>query len=309
MVQGPVPGQLHTHKGHTGTVPEGPGSCQDLALAVGGHPPRNAQEGATLFASVKLVTWNVNSLRARLPRLLQLLEVERPDVVCLQETKAAAGAPFPLELAGAGYTAVGHGGGRWGGVAVLLGPGLQPDEVAAGLPGEPDPAEARWLEVDVGPLRVVSVYVPNGRAVGTPTFSAKLAFLDAAAERLAALRGRSLVVAGDVNIAPTDADLYDPAAFIGSTHVTPDERGRLGRLLEGGMVDAWRLLHPEETGFTWWDYRAGHFGRGLGMRIDLLLLSADLAGRLTGIQVARAYRKGPGPSDHAPLLATLDDPG
>jgi exodeoxyribonuclease III len=263
---------------------------------------------------VKLVTWNVNSLRARLPRLLELLAAERPDVVCLQETKAAAGAPFPLELSGAGYTAVGHGGGRWGGVAVLLGPGLAPAGVATGLPGEPDPAEARWLEVDAGRIRVVSVYVPNGRAVGTPAFAAKLAFLDAAAERLAALRDpiggppRSLLVAGDMNIAPTDADLYDPAAFVCSTHVTAEERARLGRLLEGGLVDAWRLRHPEETGFTWWDYRAGHFGRGLGMRIDLMLLSPDLAGRLTDIRVARAYRKGPGPSDHAPLVATFDQP-
>jgi len=258
---------------------------------------------------VKLVTWNVNSLRARLPRLLELLDAERPDVVCLQETKAAAGAPFPLEVAGAGYTAVGHGGGRWGGVAVLLGPGLEPAAVVSGLPGEPDPAEARWLEVGTGPLRVVSVYVPNGRAVGTPTFAAKLAFLDAAAERAAALRGRPLVLAGDANVAPTDADLYDPAAFVGSTHVTPEERDRLARLLAaGGLADAWRLRHPEETGFTWWDYRAGHFGRGLGMRIDLLLLSPDLADRLQDVRVARAYRKGPGPSDHAPLVATFDDP-
>jgi exodeoxyribonuclease III len=258
---------------------------------------------------MKLVTWNVNSLKARLPRLLELLDAEHPDVVCLQETKAAAGAPFPLELDAAGYTAVGHSGGRWGGVAVLLGPGLEPQAVTLGLAGEPDPAEARWLEVDAGPLRVVSVYVPNGRAVGTPTFAAKLTFLDAAAERLAALRGRPLLVAGDVNVAPTDADLYDPAAFVGSTHVTPEERARLGRLLkQGDLADAWRLQHPEETGFTWWDYRAGHFGRGLGMRIDLLALSPDLAARLTGVRVARAFRKGPAPSDHAPLVATLDDP-
>jgi exodeoxyribonuclease III len=249
---------------------------------------------------VKLVTWNVNSLRARVPRLLELLAAKRPDVVCLQETKAAAGAPFPLELAGAGYTAVGHGGGRWGGVAVLLGPGLEPAGVATGLPGEPDPAEARWLEVDAGPLRVVSVYVPDGRAVGTPTFAAKLAVLDAAAERLKALDDRQLVVAEDMNIALTDADLHDPEALVGSTHVTPEERARVARLLEQGLVDAWRLRRPDEPGFTWWDYRAGHFGRGLGMRIDLMLLGPDLADRLTDVHVARSYRKGPGPSDHAP---------
>ena len=256
---------------------------------------------------MRLVTWNVNSLKARLPRVLELLAEHRPDVVCLQETKAAAGQPLPAELADAGYTAVGHGAGRWAGVAVLLGPGRRPDVVAAGLPGEPDPAEARWLEVTAGPLTVVSVYVPNGRAVASPAFAAKLAFLDAAAERLGALAGRPLLAAGDWNVAPTDADLYDPAAFVGATHVTAAERGRLGRLLDGGLVDAWRRLHPDEPGFTWWDYRAGHFHRGLGMRIDLALLSPELAGRLAACRVDRRYRKGPAPSDHAPLLVDLDD--
>jgi exodeoxyribonuclease III len=256
---------------------------------------------------VRIVSWNVNSLKARLPRVLELLAEHRPDIACLQETKAAAGAPLPAELAAAGYSAVGHGAGRWAGVAVLLGPGRQPARVAAGLPGEPDPAEARWLELEVGPLTVVSVYVPNGRAVASPAFDAKLAFLDAAAARLADLAGRPLVVAGDFNVAPTDADLYDPAAFVGATHVTAAERGRLGRLAGGGLVDAWRHLHPEEAGFTWWDYRAGHFHRGLGMRIDLVLLSPDLADRLADIRVVRAYRKGPGPSDHAPLLVDLAD--
>ena len=307
MVEGAVPGQARARHGHGGTVPDPAGSCQRRPWP---GPGARVRRERLHSRPVKVVTWNVNSLKARLPRLLGLLEAERPDVVCLQETKTAAGAPFPLELAGAGYSALGHGGGRWGGVAVLLGPGLDPGPQLRGLPGEPDPAEARWLEVEAGPLRVVSVYVPNGRAVGSPTFAAKLAFLDAAAQRLAALRGRSLVVGGDLNVARTDADLYDPAAFVGSTHVTPEERGRVDRLLkEGDLADAWRLLHPEEPGFTWWDYRAGHFGRGLGMRIDLLALSPDLAGRLREIRVARAYRKGPGPSDHAPLVAELDDPG
>jgi exodeoxyribonuclease-3 len=258
---------------------------------------------------VRIVSWNVNSLKARLPRLLELLAEHRPDVVCLQETKAAAEAPLPAGLAAAGWTAIGHGSGRWAGVAVLLGQGLEPRRVAAGLPGEPDPAEARWLEVEAGPLTAVSVYVPNGRAVGSPAFAAKLAFLEAAAARLAAMAGRPLLVAGDFNVAPSDADVYDPAAFAGATHVTPEERGRLGRLLDGGLVDAWRRLHPGDAGFTWWDYRAGHFHRGLGMRIDLVLLSPDLAGRLAACRVVRAYRKGPGPSDHAPLVVDLDLPG
>jgi exodeoxyribonuclease-3 len=142
-------------------------------------------------------------------------------------------------------------------------------------------------------LRVVSVYVPNGRAVGTDTFAAKLRFLDAMAERVAALRGAPLVVAGDVNVCPTDLDVYDPVAFVGSTHVTPEERTRLERVLEaGGLVDAYRALHPDEVGFTWWDYRQGHFHRKLGLRIDLALVSADLAGRLTACGIDRGYRKG-----------------
>ncbi|HZD01232.1 MAG TPA: exodeoxyribonuclease III [Actinomycetes bacterium] len=255
-----------------------------------------------------LVTWNVNSLKARLPRLLELLEEQRPDVVCLQETKAAAGTTFPLELAAAGYTAVGHGAGRWTGVALLAGPGRALVDVRAGLPGEPRPDEARWLEATVAGIRVVSVYVPNGRAVGTSAFAEKLAFMEAAAARLDTLRGRPLLLAGDLNVAPGDLDLYDPAAFTGATHVTAEERGRLARLLEdGGLVDAWRHLYPEEPGFTWWDYRAGHFHRGLGMRIDLVLLARQLAPRVAACRVAREYRKGPSPSDHAPLLLTLRD--
>jgi exodeoxyribonuclease-3 len=148
------------------------------------------------------------------------------------------------------------------------------------------------------------VYVPNGRAIGHPEYEKKLAFLDAARERIGTLD----VLAGDFNVCPADIDVYDPVAFAGETHVTPPERERFAALLEAGTVDAFRALHPDEPGFTWWDYRAGHFGRGLGMRIDLMLLSPDLAGRLTDIRVARAYRKGPGPSDHAPLVATFDQP-
>lgn len=257
---------------------------------------------------MRLATWNVNSLKIRLPRVLEFLAEHRPAVLLLQETKTEAEAFPRAELGAAGYGTVEHSAGRWAGVAVLHRADLPVGDVRAGLAGEPDPDEARWLEVDVGGLRVVSVYVPNGRAVGSDTFAAKLRFLDAMAERVAALRGAPLVVAGDVNVCPTDRDVYDPVAFVGSTHVTPEERTRLERVLEaGGLVDAYRALHPDEVGFTWWDYRQGHFHRKLGLRIDLALVSADLAGRLTACGIDRGYRKGSKPSDHAPLLVDVAD--
>jgi exodeoxyribonuclease-3 len=247
---------------------------------------------------VLIVTWNVNSLRVRLPRVLELLALHRPDVVCLQETKCAPdGFPEP-ELADAGYGAVHHSGGQWAGVAILARAGLAVDDPATGLPGEPVPAEARWCEATVAGVRFASVYVPNGRTLDSPEFPRKLAFLDAMASRVSAPDGPQ-VVAGDMNIAPTDADVYDPEAFVGSTHVTAAERDRLAAI---GLVDAYRRVHPEEPQFTWWDYRAGHFHKGLGLRIDLALMSPELAGRLKECGIDRNFRKGPKPSDHAPLL-------
>lgn len=256
--------------------------------------------------AVRLVSWNVNSLRARLPRVLELLAHHAPDVVCVQETKVDADA-FPLaELAEAGYAAVHHSAGRWAGVGVLARTGLTLEDPTSGLPGEAMPDEARWVEATVDGIRVVSTYVPNGRALGTEAFAAKLRFLDAARERVAALAGPPLAVLGDFNVAPADLDVYDPAAFAGSTHVTPDERGRLAALLAAGpLEDAYRVLHPEEVGYTWWDYRAGHFHRKLGLRIDLALLSPDLAHRVLACGIDRDFRKGAKPSDHAPLLVEV----
>ncbi|HEY5430410.1 MAG TPA: exodeoxyribonuclease III [Solirubrobacteraceae bacterium] len=259
-------------------------------------------------ATVRFVTWNVNSLRVRLPRLLALLEEHRPDVVCLQETKAAPDA-FPVsELAGAGYGAIHASGGRWAGVALLARAGLELAAPEYALAGDAAPDEARWCEATVGGIRFISVYAPNGRTLDSPEFPRKLAFLDAAVQRVGALRDRALVVAGDMNIAPADADVYDPAAFTGGTHVTVDERGRLEQLLmRGDLVDAYRTLHPTEVQYTWWDYRAGNFHKGLGLRIDLALVSAGLADRLRACGIDRDYRKGTKPSDHAPLLVDLAD--
>jgi exodeoxyribonuclease-3 len=230
-------------------------------------------------------------------------------VACLQETKCAADAFPSEELQAAGYQSVHHSAGRWAGVAVLAREGRALTDPVAGLPGELVADEARWIEATVDGLRVASVYVTNGREVGSVTFAEKLAFLDAMAARARELAGRDLIVAGDFNVAPADLDVYDPEAFAGSTHVTEDERGRLRVLLEDGrLVDAFRHLHPDAIGHTWWDYRQGHFHRGLGLRIDLALVSVGLAAGLTDCGIDRNYRKGTKPSDHAPLLVGFDGP-
>jgi exodeoxyribonuclease-3 len=262
--------------------------------------------GIDIIVVMLIATWNVNSLRARLPRVLEFLTLHRPDVACLQETKCAPD-QFPLdELAAAGYRAEHHSAGQWAGVALLAREPLSFDDPSAGLPGEPAVDEARWCEATIDGIRFVSAYVPNGRTLESPEFPRKLEFLEAAARRAAQLLpGGPLVIAGDMNIAPADADVYDPAAFVGGTHVTADERDRLSAILDAGLIDAYRRIHPEEPQFTWWDYRAGHFHKGLGLRIDLALLSRDLAERLLACGIDRNFRKGQKPSDHAPLLAEL----
>jgi exodeoxyribonuclease-3 len=255
--------------------------------------------------AVKIATWNVNSLKARLPRVLELLELHRPDLLLMQETKAEPDAFPDGELAAAGYHAVHHSAGRWAGVAIAAPSDVAIEDACAGLAGEPAADEARWLEATVGGVRAAAVYVPNGRAVGSPFYEDKLRFLDAMAERIRALGGSDFLVAGDFNVCPADLDVYDPAAFAGETHVTAPERERFAALLDAGTVDAFRAVHPDEPGFTWWDYRAGHFHKKMGLRIDAVLLSPGLASRLAECGIDRNFRKGPKPSDHAPLLAEL----
>ena len=254
---------------------------------------------------MKLVTWNVNSLKARMPRVLELLEAHQPDVLLLQETKTEPDAFPHLELEAAGYKAEHHSAGRWAGVAVAVPADRALSESRAGLEGEVASDEARWMEVDVDGMRVVSVYVPNGRSPDSPHYEDKLRFLEAAAARIGQLSDRELVVAGDFNVCPADLDVYDPAAFVGSTHVQPEERERFAALLADGHVDAFRHLHPDEVGFTWWDYRQGHFHRKMGLRIDAYVVAPGVAGRITACGIDRNYRKGPKPSDHAPLLLEL----
>jgi exodeoxyribonuclease III len=248
---------------------------------------------------LKLATWNVNSLKMRMPRVLEFLERHAPDVLCLQETKTED-ALFPaLELEAAGYHAVHHSAGRWAGVAILA--KEAPQDPVVGLPGEAAEDEARWIEATVGGLRVASVYVPNGRTVDSPSFAEKLQFLDAMRERMAVPLD---VVAGDFNVTRDDRDVYDPAAFVGSTHVTPQERSRLEALLAEGYQDAYRVAeHPGDVNFTWWDYRQGHFHKGLGLRIDFVLVRDGL--RVVRCGIERDFRKGTKPSDHAPLVAEL----
>ncbi len=260
---------------------------------------------------MRLATWNVNSVRARLPRLLEWLAVRRPDVVCLQETKTTD-EDFPAdEVAELGYETAHHGTGRWNGVAVLSRVGLA--DVQRGLAGAPafdGVEEPRAVAATCDGVRVWSLYVPNGRSPDDPHYAYKLEWLAALQAQtvadLAVVGPGGLVVAGDMNIAPADADLYDPAAFAGLTHVTPPERAALEALSSLGLVDVVRRQWPTERVFSYWDYRAGMFHKDLGMRIDLVLASPPVADRVASAWIDRQARKGTGTSDHAPVMVDLD---
>jgi exodeoxyribonuclease-3 len=258
---------------------------------------------------VRVATWNVNSVKQRVPRLLPWLDQRRPDVVCLQETKLTDDAFNRLlgsELADRGYAAGLYGQAQWNGVAILSRAGL--DDVVtgiAGAPGFPGP-EARAVAATCGGIRVHSVYVPNGRVPGSEHYQYKLAWLAALRDQLAD-GPEATIVCGDMNIAPTDADVFDPEAYVGQTHVTPPERAALAKLEELGLRDVVRDRWPAERVFTYWDYRGGMFHRDLGMRIDLVLATAPVAGRVRAAWVDRQARKGTAPSDHAPVIVDLDE--
>jgi exodeoxyribonuclease III len=257
---------------------------------------------------MRLATWNVNSVSARLPRLLAWLADKRPDIVCLQETKCPDGA-FPVaEVGELGYVSASHSDGRWNGVAVLSRVGL--DDVVVGFPGEPGfPApEARALSASCGSLRVWSVYVPNGRTPDSPHYEYKLAWLDAlrTALRTELETGRELVVCGDFNVAPTDADVWDPSLFVGSTHVTAPERQALAAIRELGLVDVIPTPMKGPHPFTYWDYRAGMFHQNKGMRIDLVYATQVFAQGVRSAYVDRDARKGKAPSDHAPIVVDAE---
>jgi exodeoxyribonuclease-3 len=294
---------------------------------------------------MRIATWNVNSVRARLPRLLGWLADAQPDVVCLQETKCSADEFPAAEVAELGYRSAAHGDGRWNGVAVLSRVGL--DDVRRGFSGEPvwtgepdgaggasdpgragpasDPAppmeaeplftvdapapvaESRAIQATCGGVRVCSVYVPNGRSPLSAHYTYKLDWLAALHDALGAELGRtdSLVLCGDFNVAPTDADVWDPAAFVGSTHVTEPERQALAKLRALGLTDVVPRPMKGPNPFTYWDYRAGMFHQDKGMRIDLVYASEPVAARVESAYIDREARKGKGPSDHAPIVVDL----
>ncbi len=281
---------------------------------------------------MRIATWNVNSLKARQEPVEKWLERAAPDILLMQETKLTdADAPV-MAFGMAGYQLVHHGEGRWNGVAIAARNGLAVSDVVTNFGDGPvrdsgpggagaeaigeedfDPFdEARMVSAMVGGLRVVSLYAPNGRVVGSPFYVGKLAWFERLGRwvREATTRDDALVLGGDLNVAPTDDDVWDAEAVHGGTHVSEPERAAFRALLELGLVDAYRSVHNERGRFSWWDYRAGMFHKNLGMRIDHLLVSPPVAERIVDAEIDRDARKGPPvPSDHAPLLVDLDEPG
>lgn len=257
---------------------------------------------------MRFATWNVNSVKARLPRLLEWLDLTKPDVLCLQETKVAADGFPATEVAALGYETAAHGQGRWNGVALLSRrPMTDVRHGFAGEPGFPEP-EARSISALVDGVRFQSVYVPNGRTPEDPHYTYKLSWLAALRDALAAdVAAGPVVVAGDFNVAPTDDDVWDPRVFAGSTHVTPPERAALAAIRDVGLRDVIARPMKGDHPFTYWDYRAGMFHQNKGMRIDLVYATENIASRVTDAVVDREARKGKGPSDHAPIVVDVDD--
>lgn len=255
---------------------------------------------------MKLATWNVNSLKVRLPHLLQWLGENPVDVMCLQETKLTDD-KFPVDaLREAGYEVAFSGQKTYNGVAILSRHPIR--DVVRNNPRYAD-EQQRILAATIEGIRVVSVYVPNGQAVGTDKYGYKLAWLASLrewlAEELATHGHNGLAVLGDYNIAPADCDVHDPAAWDGAVLCSAPEREALQALVGLGLVDSFRLFEQPEKSFSWWDYRMLAFRRNMGLRIDHILLSPALAARCTGCVIDRVPRKWEQPSDHAPVVATL----
>ncbi len=285
------------------------------------------------LSAMRIATWNVNSLKARQGAVEGWLERAAPDLLLMQETKLGdADAPV-MAFAMTGYQLVHHGEGRWNGVAIAARDGLTVGEVVTNFGDGPvrdsgpggagatageddfDPFdEARMVAATIDGLRVACIYAPNGRVVGSPFYTGKLAWFERLGRWLdderAAGHGDALIVGGDFNVAPTDIDVWDPLAAHGGTHVSEPERAAVRSLLDRGLVDAYRAKHDEAGRYSWWDYRAGMFHKNFGMRIDLLLVGPAVAARIVDAEIDRQARKGPPiPSDHAPLTMDLDEPG
>jgi len=258
---------------------------------------------------MRLISWNVNGIRARWARLSELLACERPDVVCLQETRCSD-ARFPYQhLRELGYRARHSAGAeRTGGVAILVREDHPIEDRGPALDERREAAEGHWLELCTEGIAVGSIYVPAGAEADAAGESGKLAFLEAVARHAYEAQSRPFLIAGDFNVAPTDQDVYEPSWFQGSYHTGDAERADLRAILdEGELVDIYRGLHPDDSGFTCWDQREGHYGRDYGLRIDLVLASEGLAPYITGCDVNHVYRRGYRPSDHAPLDVELCD--
>jgi exodeoxyribonuclease III len=271
---------------------------------------------------MRIATWNVNSLRARLEKVGWWLERAQPDVLLMQETKLTDDDMPSEEFVRRGYEVAHHGEGRWNGVAILSKVGIR--DVVKNFaqpihsPLTPEPAddepltEARMISALCGDVRVTSIYAPNGRSVDSTFYHAKLAWYERLLGWFRETQSPEAphVLGGDFNVAPTDADVWDARACHGGTHVSPEERERVAALARWGLVDAYRLHHPEPNRYTWWDYRAGAFHKNFGMRIDHLLVTPPLVPRVIWAEIDREARKGkPVPSDHTPLVIDLDQPG
>ncbi len=276
---------------------------------------------------MRIATWNVNSLKARMERVEEWLALRSPDVLLMQETKLADEAAPAMPFGMAGYELLHHGEGRWNGVAIASRVGIGgavtnfgdgpvrrspgPEAIAEAVEAEASAAagEARMVSAMCGAIRVVSIYAPNGRALDTPFYEAKLAWFERLARwlRESCDPAEPLVIGGDFNVAPEDADVYDMADFVGATHVSEPERAAVAALRDWGLIDAYRLHHPEPGRFSWWDYRAGNFHKGLGMRIDHLYVTRPVAERCIAAEIDREARKGKLPSDHAPVYIDLAD--
>jgi exodeoxyribonuclease-3 len=271
---------------------------------------------------MRIATWNVNSLRARIEKVFWWLERAEPDVLLMQETKLTDDDAPTEEFGRRGYELAHHGEGRWNGVAIASRVGVR-DIITnfgdtLGAPrttesGDDEPfAEARMISAVCGGVRVTSIYAPNGRVLGSVFYQAKLVWFERLARWFRETRNpdEALVLGGDFNVAPTDADVWDPRACHGGTHVSPEERAAFASLVGWGLVDSYRSKHAGAGRYTWWDYRAGNFHKNFGMRIDHLLVSPSVAARLVAAEIDREARKGkPTPSDHTPLVIDLDEAG
>ncbi len=254
---------------------------------------------------MRIVSWNVNSVRARLPRVIDWIDAWRPDLLCLQETKVMDES-FPREeFESRGYHLELFGQKTYNGVALIS--RVAPDEVIRGLPDDPADADRRLIAGRFGTLWVMDVYVPNGTELGSERFAYKLTWF----QRLRAMleqRHRpddEIMICGDFNVAPEDRDVYDPEKWRGRLHFHPDEHAALQELMAWGLLDALRTRTAQGGLYSWWDYRSGAFHRGWGLRIDLALVTASLAARIEQVRIDRDARKGPKPSDHAPVVVDL----